>query len=380
MELKGIDIYDNQSVQLTIGKGRIIARNPIPAEGDLPFISPGFLDMQVNGYQGVDYSSEQLKAEAIEELVRNLAKSGTTRHIPTIITNPRERICRNLSVIAEAVKNNPLLKKAIAGIHVEGPFISIEDGPRGAHDAKYIRDPSIEELDAWIEASQGLLRMITIAPERKGAVPFIEAAVKRNVIVSIGHTAASKKDLELAVAAGASMSTHLGNGSHADLPRLRSYLWEQLANDGLWASIIADGFHLPESFLKVVHRVKGLDKIVLVSDVAPIGGYQPGNYSWGDIAVEVHEDGHVSLEGTPFLAGAGHLLNRCIAQFVNATGAHLSDAVKLTTDNCDLLLKHDKKVQGLAIGANADVTVFRWKAGDAALSVEETYLSGDRIA
>lgn len=178
----------------------------------------------------------------------------------------------------------------------------------------------------------------------------------------------------------ASMSTHLGNGSHAELPRLRSYLWEQLSNDGLWAGIIADGFHLPESFLKVVHRVKGPHKIVLVSDVAPIGGYQPGSYSWGDIAVEVHEDGHVSLEGTPFLAGAGHLLDRCIAQFANATGTSLGDAVKLATENSDLLLKSDKRVQGLAVGAHADVTVFRWKAGDAVLSIEETYLSGDRIA
>lgn len=204
MELKGIDIFENQPVQLTIREGRIIARKPIPAEGDLPFLSPGFLDMQVNGYRGVDYSSEQLKMESIEGLVKNLAKSGTTRHIPTIITNSRERICRNLSVIAEAVENSPLLEKAIAGIHVEGPFISKEDGPRGAHDAKYVRDPSIEELDAWIDASHGLLRMVTIAPERKGAVPFIEEAVKRNVIVSIGHTAASKEELEQSIAAGAS--------------------------------------------------------------------------------------------------------------------------------------------------------------------------------
>lgn len=380
MELKGIDIFNNQPVRLTIGKGRIVAREPISYSNGLPFISPGFLDLQVNGYRGVDYSSENLKASDIEPLVRNLAKSGTCRHMPTIITNSQKRICRNLSVIAEAVKHNPLVEKAIVGIHVEGPFISKEDGPRGAHDAKYVRDPSIEELDAWIDASQGLLRMVTIAPERNGSVPLIEAAVKRNIIVSIGHSAASKEELEKAVTAGASMSTHLGNGSHAELPRLRNYLWEQLANDGLRAGIISDGFHLPESFLKVVHRVKGLDKIVLVSDVAPIGGYQPGSYTWGDIAVEVHEDGHVSLEGTPFLAGAGHLLDRCIAQFVHATGVSLGEAVRLVTENGERLLQSDKQIQGLAVGAAADIAVFRWKAGDSVLSVEETYLGGDRIA
>jgi N-acetylglucosamine-6-phosphate deacetylase len=373
MKLKGIHVETGSAIELTISNGVVEAQRTIAHEQNLPFISTGFYDLQVNGYRGIDYSSETLTASDMERLVYALAESGTTRHVPTIITNSRERISKNLSIIAKAVKASPLLQRAIPAIHVEGPFISSIDGPRGAHDAKYVRDPSIEEMNEWIESAQGLLKVVTLAPERAGAIDFIKVAVQQGITIAIGHSAASPDDIAAAVAAGATLSTHLGNGSHAELPRLKNYLWEQLANDNLHAGIIADGYHLPPSFMKVLRRTKGLDHIILVSDVAPIGGSEPGTYRWGDISTEVHPDGHISLAGTPFLAGAGHLLDRCIAQFANATGESLDRIIPLATTNGENLLNMQDRAS-LEPGSPVNITVFKWQIGEEQIEIERTLL------
>ena len=379
MILKGIDIFENQPVRITVEKGTIVDKQPIPHEGNLPFVSPGFFDVQVNGYKGLDYSRAGLTATDVEQMVRNLAPSGTTRHIPTIITNSQERICQNLETIARAVREQALVAAAIPGIHIEGPFISAEDGPRGAHDPSFVRDPSIAELDEWIEASHNLLRVVTLAPERDKAIPFISYAVSKGIVVSIGHTGATPEQIREAVDAGATLSTHLGNGSHAMLPRLKNYLWEQLANEHTWAGIIADGYHLPDSVLKVFAKAKGLDRIVLVSDVAFLGGYDPGRYNWGNIAVEVYPDGHLGLADTPFLAGAGHLLDTCIPRFAAAAGIPLAQSVALATGNPERLLGLGAGKQAIRVGSRTDLVLFTVTGPKVALNIERTVLAGTTL-
>ena len=379
MVLKGIDIFENQPVRITVEKGTIVAKQSIPHEADLPFVSPGFFDVQVNGYKGLDYSSLGLTAADVEQMVRNLAPSGTTRHVPTIITNSQERICQNLEIIARAVRERALVAAAIPGIHIEGPYISAEDGPRGAHDPSFVRDPSIAELDEWIEASHNLLRVVTLAPERANAIAFISYAVSKGIVVSIGHTAATPEQIREAIAAGATLSTHLGNGSHAMLPRLKNYLWEQLADEHTWAGIIADGYHLPDSVLKVFAKAKGLDRIVLVSDVEFLGGYGPGRYKWGNIAVEVYPDGHLGLADTPFLAGAGHLLDTCIPRFAAAAGIPLAQSVALATGNPERLLGLGEGKQAIRVGSRADLALFTITGPNVALNIERTVLAGETL-
>ncbi|MGE0075472.1 MAG: N-acetylglucosamine-6-phosphate deacetylase [Sphaerochaetaceae bacterium] len=376
MILKGIDIFKNQPVRISVEKGTIVDKQPIPHEANLPFVSPGFFDVQVNGYQGLDYSSAGLTVADVAQMVRNLAPSGTTRHVPTIITNSQERICQNLETIARAVREQALVAAAIPGIHIEGPYISAEDGPRGAHDRSFVRDPSIAELDEWIEASHNLLRVVTLAPERDKAIPFISYAVSKGIVVSIGHTGATPEQIREAVDAGATLSTHLGNGSHAMLPRLKNYLWEQLADEHTWAGIIADGYHLPDSVLKVFAKAKGLDRIVLVSDVAFLGGYDPGRYNWGNIAVEVYPDGHLGLADTPFLAGAGHLLDTCIPRFAAAAGIPLAQSVALATSNPERLLGLGEGKQAIRVGSRADLVLFTVTGPNVALNIERTVLAG----
>jgi N-acetylglucosamine-6-phosphate deacetylase len=376
MLYSGIAAHSGKAIALHVNNGIVKDIRDIEERPGLPYLSRGFLDIQVNGYQGVDYSGENLDKDQIDRIVRTLAAGGTTRHLPTIVTSSAERIVRNLRVIAEAVASDPYLKAAIPGIHVEGPFICDEDGPRGAHDKRFVRDPSIEELDAWQRASGSLVKIITVAPEREGAIRFIEEAVKRKIVVAIGHTAATAEQIARAVEAGAELSTHLGNGSHAVLPRLHNYLWEQMSEDRLRASIISDGFHLPGSVLKVIQRTKGLERLILVSDVAFPGGYEPGVYRWGDVEVEVHPDGHLGLSGTSFLAGAGHLLDRDIAHFARETGVGIGDALRLATSNPASLLGLDEPGTGFRIGEPANIVGFAYDPSGGPLGIVDVNFQG----
>lgn len=380
MKYRGIEPESGIAVEVTTEMGQI--RSVVKTEGageSLPYICRGFLDMQVNGYDGSDYSREDLDDRQIRHIIRSLAASGTTRHVPTIVTRPRETIARNLREISAARGESAIAAAAIAGIHIEGPYISGEDGPRGAHDLRYVRDPDFDEFLEWQDAAEGMIRIVTLAPERKGALEFIEKISAAGVVASIGHTAASPERIREAVAAGCTLSTHLGNGSHAYLPRLRNYLWEQLAADGLAAGIISDGFHLPGTVVKVISAAKGMDRLVLVSDVAMPGGYRPGFYKWGNLDVQVFADGHIGLAGTTFLAGAGHLLDWDIPRFMEFAGATLAQAIRLCTVNPAALLGLAPESSTLAAGDPADLVLFRMEKGAERLKVEKTVICGEEM-
>ncbi len=359
--------------------GAAYAARAVSEADDLPWISPGLVDIQVNGYAGHDYSSERLAPEEIGSIVRALAASGTTQHTPTIVTAPGERIVRNLRLIAEAAAADPVLDAAIAGIHVEGPFISAEDGPRGAHPRAFVRPPDFAEYLAWEEASRGRLAYITVAPELPGAIDLIERVVRRGVRVAIGHTAALPEEIARAAEAGATLSTHLGNGSHTMMHRHRSSFWEQLASDRLSAGIICDGFHLPASLIKIIARAKPAGKLFLVSDAAPLGGLPAGSYEWLGSRVEVGSDGRLSLSGGEILAGAGHLLDRGVVRFMSATGLSLAQALPLVTSIPAALVGVERRVGRLEPGMEADLTLFRTREGVERLVIEETLLRGETL-
>jgi N-acetylglucosamine-6-phosphate deacetylase len=331
-----------------------------PARKKLPLLAPGFLDMQVNGAMYCDYHLEDFSADQIRRIVAYLDGSGTTQHIATITTSPKERIINNLRTLLRAQAADRNLQNAIPGVHVEGPFISGLDGPRGAHDPAYIRPPDIEEVKQWQEAAEGLIRLITVSPEWEQAPRFIEGITEMGIVAAIGHTAASADQIRAAVDAGARISTHLGNGSHPMVPRLENYIWEQLAEDRLWAGIISDGFHLPDSVLKVFTRVKGTERLILVSDVAHPAGCEPGIHPRGNIDVQVFEDGHLGLPGTEILAGAGHLLDWDIPHFADVTGLSLGEIIPLVTVNPARLLGLGRSYGTLRPGAPANLVLFRW--------------------
>jgi N-acetylglucosamine-6-phosphate deacetylase len=380
MTLRGKDPQTGTFIEARIESGHITDIVEVANSGEnMPYLSRGFLDMQVNGYNGSDYSLEDLDGAHIERIINSLAAAGTSLHVPTIVTRPQKLLVKNLRRIRLACEESPLVAAAIVGIHIEGPFISSEDGPRGAHDGRYVRDPSFDEFLEWQEASAGKIAMVTVAPERDGTLEFIESVSKTGVVVAIGHTGASPERIREAVAAGASLSTHLGNGSHAQIPRLRNYIWEQLAADELMAGLIADGFHLPPSVMKVVARAKGMERIILVSDVALLGGFAPGLYPWGNLQVEVFSDGHIGLPGTTFLAGAAHLLDWDIPSFMRATGASLAETIGLCTDNPARLLKLAGSGSRLERGSPANLVLFDFDKDAPRLKILKTFIGGKAV-
>lgn len=374
-----MSVFSNRPIQVEFSESVVAQTRSAEPKPGLPYLAPGFIDLQVNGYRGIDYSSPSLGTEDVAALVTALAVSGTTTHLPTIITSSRELILESLRTIETAREADPLAAAAIPGYHIEGPFISSEDGARGAHSLAHVRPPDYEEYRRWQEAAGGHIRIVTLAPELPGALRFIERITADGVIASIGHTAAAPELIRDAVKAGASMSTHLGNGSHAFVPRLKNYIWEQLATDELTASIITDGYHLPPAVMKSFARAKELKRLVLVSDVAVHGGAEPGIYTWGDNDVEVFADGHLGIHKTDFLAGAGHLLDHDVETFIRATSASLSEAVRLCTLAPARLLQTGLGEDFTKAGSRADFVRFSYSEGDGRIEVLKTVLAGRPI-
>jgi len=330
--------------------------------GNDVWIASGFIDLQVNGYGGHDFNLGAWGAA--DEVSSNLgaiferaAAAGTAMLCPTITTNSRVAIVAALRALDSALVSDQNLAAAVPGVHLEGPYIGSEDGPRGAHPLEHVRDPAWDEFQAFQEAAGGRIRIVTLAPERTGALPFIEKASEAGVVVALGHTGASPATIRDAIRAGARMSTHLGNGSHALIPRHDNYIWEQLAADELYASVIADGHHLPATVLKSFVRAKGADRLVLVSDAVSLGGLPPGFYSDG--VREVLPSGKVVMAGTPYLSGAGHLLDTCVANAVRLTDLTLAQGVRCTTEIPARLLGMERK-GALRNGWDADLTLFRF--------------------
>lgn len=356
MTHEGISIYTGKYTAIRTKDGVIREIREYDSAPPAPaLLSRGMTDLQVNGYRGTDYSGDSLTLEAVEGLVAALFEAGTFRHLPTLITSSFEQTKNNLALLSGWLLENPRLRSAIPGFHLEGPFISKEDGARGAHDRNHARNPSVKELQAWQQAARGQIRLITVAPELPGMAAFIQEARSMGIQVAIGHTLASDAQIQEAAAAGAALSTHLGNGSPALLPRLNNPIWSQLAQDNLSATLIADGFHLPAPVLKSMVRSKEIHRVMLVSDVSPMGGLPPGQYNWGSTLVEVHPDGHLGVAGTEYLAGAGHLLNRCVQFFKDVTGCSLKEALLAASDRPAAFLNQGLSTGPFRIGEPADV-------------------------
>ncbi len=239
--------------------------------------TPGFIDLQVNGFRGVDFSSDNLTVEACAFALKELRKEKTIGLLATIITSKEGLYKKNL-VILSKVKEYKEFSKQLIGIHLEGPFISKEDGAVGAHRKKLVKKPDMAFIKKLIRWGQGNIRIITMAAELAGADKISRYVKKKGIIVSLGHQMAGEEDIEKLVRAGASSVTHLGNGIPNMIHRHENPIWPALSNDRLKVMIIADGHHLPDTFIKTVIRAKGIDNVIIVSDSSPVAGFPPGRY------------------------------------------------------------------------------------------------------
>jgi N-acetylglucosamine-6-phosphate deacetylase len=207
------------------------------------WIAPALFDLQINGCDGHSFNSERLTVESIRHVAAVCRRHGIGAFCPTLVTQSQAALLHGFNTLRQACESHPDLARALPVFHLEGPYLSPEDGPRGAHPLQHIRRPDWDEFRRFQETAGGRIRLVTLAPEHEGALPFIEKLVAWGVVAALGHTAATGPRIREAIQAGARLSTHLGNGSHALLPRHDNYIWEQLAADDLWASIICDGHH-----------------------------------------------------------------------------------------------------------------------------------------
>jgi N-acetylglucosamine-6-phosphate deacetylase len=295
------------------------------SEGRRTLELPGFVDLQVNGFAGVDFGDPALTTEGLLGAVEAIGATGVTRFLPTLITSSLETFSTCARTIART--SHP----AIAGIHMEGPYISPEDGYRGAHSRAFVRGADVDDFRRRQDAAEGRIRLVTVAPEAPAALPLVEHLVASRIRVAIGHTGASPSQIADAVSAGATLSTHLGNGCPATIPRHPNVIWEQLAEDRLLASFIVDGHHLPPATVKAMVRAKTPARSILVTDAIAAAGMPPGRYTLGGQEVELSATGRVGVPGASNLAGSALRLDVAIGNTVRFTGLPLEEVVPMAS-------------------------------------------------
>ncbi|CAB1078099.1 hypothetical protein JY97_13185 [Alkalispirochaeta odontotermitis] len=335
-------------------------------------IAPGFFDIQVNGFAGVDFNSPEFKGADLVDTCRKLIATGVTVFCPTLITAEYSRLARNIVEIRQACQKHPLVKSMVLGIHLEGPYINAADGPRGAHPKAHVAHPNWQQFEKLLELGQGLVRMVTLAPELPGSLAFIKKAVQSGLAVGIGHCSPQPEVVDQAVRAGAGISTHLGNAAHQMLDRHQNYLQKQMAQDGLMASLICDGIHLPDYFVKNVVRAKGRAKVILITDATAAAAAPPGRYGVGDMSVETDVDGALRLAGTPYLTGSTLTMDKAIGNCAEFAAIPLAAAIKMATANPARLF--DGISGKLEKGQRADLVLFREKRKQ--ITIERVYLAG----
>jgi N-acetylglucosamine-6-phosphate deacetylase len=358
--------YDSGQVRDFELTGSVIESIGTPDAGRQPdlggeeyWITPGLLDLQVNGWGSHLLTDPTVGPGEVAAVAELLLAAGVTGFCPTITTDSRSTIERAMRAIASACSSHPAVRGRVLGIHLEGPYISALDGPRGAHSREHVRPPDWDEFQHWQEAADGLIRLVTLAPELPGALEFITRLRASGVRVALGHHAATREQIDAAVAAGAVLSTHLGNGAHAELPRHPNYIWDQLANDGLSASIIPDGYHLPPTVVQSFVRAKGVQRLILVSDAIALAGVQPGHYSFAGQDVVAEAGGPVRLAGTPFLVGSTLRLCDGLNNVMAFAGTAWPDVVRMATENPARLMGLEEERGFLRVGTRADLAVFR---------------------
>lgn len=278
----------------------------------------GFVDLQVNGYRGIDFSDMTLTADEAVVALRGLVADGTAILLPTVITASEETYARNLPLMA-SILARPEFAACAPGLHLEGPFLSPREGAAGAHMPKHMRPADPRILDRLQTLADGRIRLITIAPELPGAAEFIRHARARGISVSLGHHAGDARDIDAACNAGATMLTHLGNGMPQQVDRHANALIDGMAEERLTACVIGDGHHLPWNLVKVILRAKGIGRCALVSDASSLAGLPPGTYPCFGATAVISADGRIANPDTGYLMGS----SQTIRQVVNATRSAL---------------------------------------------------------
>ncbi|MCF7976259.1 MAG: amidohydrolase family protein [Phycisphaerae bacterium] len=377
--IEGLSYIDKTPIQVDIQDGiiqGIRAKSKLSKPTQEPlYIAPGLIDNQVNGYASVSFGfgGGALTVEGIRKATEALWREGVTTYFPTLTTNRHDILLANFATLARAVKD-PELARSIPGYHLEGPYISPIDGYRGAHPLQYVRLPDWQEFMAYYKAADGKIIQVSVAPELDGAMDFIRRCRALGIKVALAHHNGSAAVIKQAVDEGAIVATHLGNGCANLINRHDNPLWPQLADDRLYASIICDGFHLRPEEIQVFVKAKGVDRILVTSDVTRFAGMTPGIYNTDDgKTIELTVDGMIRYPAQQVLAGSASPMTKGVGHIMRVTGCSLEQAFHMASRN-------QARVYGLTdrgeleTGKRADLIVFALE--DFTVKIRQTYVAG----
>jgi len=340
------------------------------------YCAPGFVDLQINGLAGVNFSSADLSVDEIIRVLPALWATGCTSFCPTLITNSRENLERNFKLLELARKTVPGFAESAPCYHLEGPFLST-GASRGTHDPTLMRDPDWEELEFLQRAAGGNIGILTLAPEKKGALELIAKGRAAGIVMALSHTDGTAEDIHRAAAAGATLNTHLGNGCPSMIHRHNAAFWGQLADDALAAGIICDGFHLPADPIRIIFRVKGIAGCALVTDAVHVAGLPPGRYTLVGIPIELLPSGQVVTVEGHSMAGSTLTMDRAISNMMRLAGLSLPEALHCATTTPADVLKRPSVCARIAVGQPANLALFSVTDGN--LQIKQTILNGQSV-
>lgn len=311
--------------------------------------STGLIDLQVNGYAGVDFNDPALDAAALDHALHAMLSAGVTACLPTLITAPEPALAERFAALDRAVANSRLGPLMVPGFHLEGPFLNPAPGFAGCHPPDAMLPPDPVLLQRLAAPLTRPILLLTLAPEQPGGMALIAWARQQGMLVAIGHSAADEATVADAVQAGATLSTHLGNALPHTLAKFRNPLIAQLAEDRLAASFIADGIHIPPAALKVLLRAKGLSRAVLVTDATAAAAAPPGLYRFAGMSIEHAADGSVRVPGGDVLAGSALCLDQAVRNLVAWDLASPAEAIRLASANPAALLAPSLAARGIRL-------------------------------
>jgi N-acetylglucosamine-6-phosphate deacetylase len=298
-----------------------------------------FFDLQVNGYDGVDFNSDAMTAEQFAAACDSLREDGVSSFLPTIITDDLDAMSGRIHRLAEAVEADGQVARLVGGIHVEGPFISPVTGFVGAHPRDCVHEIDVDVAMRLVDAGHGLVRLVTLAPELPHADKLIRRLSDENIIVAAGHSDASLDDLRRAIDSGLKLFTHLGNGCPAQLHRHDNIIQRVLSlADQLAISLIADGHHIPAFALANYLRCIPESNAVIVTDAISAARLGPGTYRLAGQEVEVDESGAAWGAGRKNFAGCATTMPRMVEILREQVGCSETQIRKWTSENPRRLL------------------------------------------
>jgi len=374
--VEGLHYESGQAIRIEIVDGHITRINELGSASGVPevYLAPGLIDIQINGYMGVDFSDQELTPGMMEEATRALWKEGVTSYLPTVITRDQERQVRSFALLSRA-RMEEKIALSVPGYHLEGPYISPVAGYRGAHPEEHVRLPDWTEFSELQESAQQGIKLVAVAPEMEGAIPFIELCSENGLVTTLAHHNGSPAEINQAVEAGATLSNHLGNGCANEINRHHNPLWPQLSNDGLSVSLIVDGAHLTREEVRTFYKVKGPENTILVSDALSFAGLPLGIYEKDGFTYELTSE-VVKFPSENVLAGAAMPLSKCIEKVMDYTGCSLADAIRMASTNPARLMGLDHLGE-IGEGHRADLIQFTLEENQ--VQIQKTWIAGELV-